>query len=67
MNQRAEIPLFAGKHKAARLLDMTPAEFERLVSNGSLPGPTRLERWDVDQLAAIMRGTKPKPSEEFDL
>lgn len=61
------LPLFAAERTAAKMLDMTPAEFRALVEAGSLPGPVQHDRWDVSQLEAIMRGTKPKPSEEFDL
>lgn len=60
-------PLFASEKTAARLLDMQPAEFRKLVDAGALPCAVRHERWDVAELQAIMRGTKIKPSEEFDL
>lgn len=63
----AILPLFAAERTAAKILDMTPAEFRALVASGSLPGPVQYDRWDVAQLEAIMRGTKPKPSEEFEL
>ncbi len=52
-------PLFAGAGKAAKLLDLTPSDFRRLVSAGVLPPPCRLgefERWDVEQLKAIASG-----------
>jgi hypothetical protein len=61
------LPLFASERGAARLLDMTPTEFRGLVDAGALPQPCSFERWDVAQLEAIMRGTKPKPAEDFDL
>ncbi len=60
-------PLFVREQTAAQILDMTTAEFMALVNQGALPGPTALGRWDVAELSAIMRGTKPKPAEEFDL
>jgi len=51
--------LFANDRNAAALLDMNPAEFRGLVNDGVLPKPLNtggLERWDVEQLQAIMRG-----------
>ncbi|WP_294930504.1 hypothetical protein [uncultured Paracoccus sp.] len=60
-------PLFASEKTAARLLDMQPAEFRRLVDVGALPCAVKHGRWDVAELQAIMRGTKIKPAEEFDL
>ena len=60
-------PLFVTERNAASMLDMTVAEFQSLVANGALPGPVAHGRWDVAQLAAIMRGHKPRPAEEFDL
>lgn len=60
-------PLFASEKTAARLLDMQPAEFRDLVNSGALPCAVRHGRWDVAELQAIMRGTKIKPNEEFDL
>lgn len=60
-------PLFASATTAAKLLDMKPAEFRRLVDVGALPGPVRHERWDVEQIRAIMRGEFVRPSEDFDL
>ena len=58
-------PMFASERTAAAILDMPSTEFRRLVAAGALPGPIALGRWDVEQLAAIVRGTKPKPSEDF--
>ncbi|WP_288949284.1 hypothetical protein [uncultured Paracoccus sp.] len=60
-------PLFASEKTAARLLDMHPAEFRKLVDAGSLPGPVKHKRWDVEQIRAIMRGEFVRPSEDFDL
>lgn len=51
-----QAPIFASLRTAAKLLDMTAAEFARLVEAGALPGPAKFERWDVDQLKKIMRG-----------
>lgn len=60
-------PLFASERTAAALLDMKPAEFRALVTAGSLPGPSLLERWDVSELQAIMRGQAHKPKDTLDL
>ncbi len=60
-------PLFASETTAAALLDMKPAEFRQLVEAGSLPGPTKLNRWDVAELQAIMRGDAHRPKDELDL
>lgn len=52
-------PIFASAAKAARLLDMKPAEFRALVDQGALPRPRRIgehERWDMAQIQAILRG-----------
>lgn len=51
-----QTPLFASERTAAQLLDMKLVEFRALVQAGALPGPTRLDRWDVSELQAIMRG-----------
>lgn len=60
-------PMFASASTAAKLLDMKPTEFLRLVEAGSLPGPVRHERWDVDQIRAIMRGDAVKARRQFEL
>lgn len=60
-------PLFARERTAAALLDMKPAEFRRLVQEGALPPPTRLDRWDVEQLMSIMRGDAVRTSQGLDL
>jgi hypothetical protein len=52
------------------MLDMPPAEFMRLVERGALPPPVRIgqhDRWNVDQLTAIIRGDAAKPNQEFEL
>jgi hypothetical protein len=49
-------PIFASARTAARLLDMSVAEFQRLVAEGALPGPGPLDRWDVEELRRIARG-----------
>ncbi|MCF7700517.1 hypothetical protein [Loktanella sp. M215] len=60
-------PLFASERTAALLLDMKPIEFRRLVDDGALPGPCRLNRWDVQELEAIMRGDAARHMEGLDL
>lgn len=54
-------PLFATERTAAALLDMKPSEFKKLVEKGNLPPPVTLakdlERWDVEQLKAILSGS----------
>lgn len=60
-------PLFASERTAARLLDMQPGQFRALVDIGALPGPVAHDRWDVSELEAIMRGSKPKPDEGLTL
>lgn len=60
-------PLFASERTAALLLDMKAAEFRRLVEHGALPGPCRLDRWDVQELEAIMRGDAARNMEGLDL
>ena len=52
-------PLFATETKAAKLLDMKPAEFRSLVDGGHLPKPRvlgEIKRWDVEELVKIWRG-----------
>ncbi|MPL79232.1 hypothetical protein SDC9_25108 [bioreactor metagenome] len=67
---RHEQIIYATDRTAARLLDMRPAEFRDLVSAGALPAPLKIgqhERWSISDIDAIVRGSKPKPTEEFDL
>lgn len=55
---------------AAAMLDMSAAEFRRLVERGALPPPFRiggLERWRVDQIEAILRADAARPEENFEL
>jgi hypothetical protein len=52
--------LFARDVTAARLLDMKPAEFRRLVEEGALPPPVKFDRWDVRELERIMSGDAAK-------
>ena len=61
-------PLFVRAATAAAILDMTPREFRALVQTGALPAPCVLagdiQRWDVEELRATLRGQKPKPRNE---
>ncbi len=44
---------------AAKMMDLAPIEFRRLVSEGVLPRPRKVgpfERWDADELKAVLRG-----------
>lgn len=62
--------LYASDRTAARLLDLTLAEFRELVTAGALPPPTRigpLDRWNVEDLDAIIRGQAFRPQDEFTL
>lgn len=66
----SQAPMFASERSAAALLDMKPAEFRRLVSAGALPPPVRigaLERWNVAQIEAALRGDAARPDGEFEL
>jgi hypothetical protein len=59
-------PIAVSDRNAARMLDMPTAEFLRLVSVGSLPGPVLIgghDRWIVDDLRAIVRGDAARPQE----
>lgn len=53
-------PILASERSAARLLDLTPAEFARLVEAGHLPRPREIapgvKRWDVEELRRIASG-----------
>ena len=53
-------PIFARDVTAARMLDMKPAEFRRLVEQGALPPPVKFDRWDVEALKSIMTGEAAK-------
>ncbi|MEY8841292.1 hypothetical protein AB9K41_19865 [Cribrihabitans sp. XS_ASV171] len=63
-------PIFASERSAARLLDMKPADFRRLVDCGALPAPVQIgeyERWNVDQLRNTLSGHAARPDEDFEL
>lgn len=52
-------PIAVAEKGAARLLDMKPAEFRALVDQGVLPRARKVgpyERWDAEELRAVMRG-----------
>jgi hypothetical protein len=56
-------PIFARDVTAARMLDMKPCEFRRLVDEGALPGPVKvagIERWHVRELERILTGEAAK-------
>lgn len=56
---RQQQPLFARDSTAARLLDMSKAEFLSLVKIGALPRPRTLggvARWDVEELRRVLSG-----------
>lgn len=59
--------LFVREKTAARILDMPIQMFRELVNNKALPGPCNHDRWDVEQLQAIMRGDTPRLAEKLDL
>jgi hypothetical protein len=52
---------------AAQLLDMSEAEFRRLVDDGALPPADSLERSEVAKLEAIMRGDAVRPRGDIEL
>lgn len=56
-------PMFVSDRSAARLLDMKLDRFRELVAAGALPSPCRIapdvERWDVEELQAALKGWKP--------
>jgi predicted DNA-binding transcriptional regulator AlpA len=63
-------PIAATERTAAQLLDMTKAEFRRLVDAGALPPPVRvgdMERWRVDDLRRMLSGQAARPNEDIDL
>jgi hypothetical protein len=52
-------PIAVGEKGAAQLLDLKPADFRSLVDRGILPRPRKVgpyERWDAEELRAVMRG-----------
>jgi hypothetical protein len=52
-------PIFATEARAAKLLDMKPADLRAQVDAGNLPPPKRiggLERFDIEELTRVIRG-----------
>ncbi len=53
-------PIAVGEKTAAKMMDMTTAEFRHLVGSGSLPSPVRITgeflRWRVSDLDAVLNG-----------
>lgn len=53
-------PIMATRNTAAKLLDMTPREFDRLTEAGTLPRGREIApgivRWDVQELRRMARG-----------
>ena len=53
-------PIFACERSAAKLLDLKPAEFRELVTEGHLPNGKEIapgiKRWDVEYLLCVVRG-----------
>ncbi|NSY36836.1 AlpA family transcriptional regulator [Leisingera sp. ANG59] len=53
-------PLAVAEKTAAKMMDMAPAEFRRLVETGSLPSPVAItgdcKRWRVSDLEAVLNG-----------
>ncbi|GAW34980.1 helix-turn-helix domain-containing protein [Roseovarius sp. A-2] len=68
MSLRAQ-PIAVKENTAAAMLDMSQAEFRRLVGRGALPPPCQIGeavRWRVADLEAILIGTKRKPDGDDD-
>ena len=62
-------PLFATAKTAAALFEMTQGEFLTLVEEGVLPRPQKIgpyERWETDELKAIVRGENADGYEEIE-
>lgn len=55
-------PIAVGEKNAAKMMDMSVDRFLSLVEAGSLPRPKQIasgvERWSVEELSAILSGTK---------
>lgn len=62
-------PILATSKTAARLLDVSEAEFLALVNGGQLPKPVDLagmKRWSVENLRRIARGAAADGMEDID-
>jgi predicted DNA-binding transcriptional regulator AlpA len=52
-------PIAVGEKTAAKMLDLPIESFRSLVSDGTLPRPRSIgphERWDAEELRAIIQG-----------
>lgn len=67
----APAPITVSAEKAARLLDLKPAEFLAAVESGHLPDGKEIipgkKRWPVDVLRAIVKAEAVLPQEDFDI
>jgi predicted DNA-binding transcriptional regulator AlpA len=66
MSLRAQ-PIAVKENTAAGMLDMSTAEFRRLVGRGALPPPCEIGgvvRWRVSDLEAVLFGTNRKPDDD---
>lgn len=64
------LPLFCRDATAAKMLDMSTKRFRDLVAAGSLPAPVSIggeERWDREEITAVVRGAQPDLSGGLDL
>lgn len=62
-------PILLKEASAARMLDMTVAEFRHLVDMGVLPKPGKcgpLLRWNAEEVRAIATGETAKPPSSFE-
>ena len=56
---RSPTPIYASESRAAKMLDVKPAQFRQLVDDGHLPPPRDiggLQRWDIEELRRIISG-----------
>ena len=63
----ASAPIFASERTAARLLDMSVAEFQRHVRAGALPGPCGFDRWHVPELERIVKGDAARYGQRLEM
>ena len=59
-------PIAVAERTAAKMMDMAPSDFRRLVKSGSLPSPvdiSGLARWRVADLEAVLSGAAMDESE----
>ena len=63
-------PIAVSAKSAAALLDMSHAKFCELVRSGALPTSKMigdLERWEVQEIRAIISGDARQPAEDIEL